>query len=193
MLERLYQWTLEKAAHPQAVWYLMAFAFAEATFFPIPADLLLVPMVIAARHRAWILSIACALASSTGGMVGWFIGFYAFGSVGQPIIEFYGLSAQVDELKTQYDKLGIWIVAIGAISPIPYKLVTITSGFFEMDFWEYNLTSYSTRMVRFLAVGALLYWAGPWVKNFMDKRLKLFTLLVLVLLVGGFAAVFYLM
>lgn len=191
MLERLYQWTLEKAAHPHAVWYLMAFAFAEATFFPIPADVLLVPMVIAARHRAWILSIACALASSTGGMVGWLIGFYAFESIGQPIIDFYGLTDQVEKLAQQYRELGNWIVAVGAISPIPYKLVTITSGFFQMDFWEYNLTSYSTRMVRFLAVGAVLYWTGPWVKNFMDKRLKLFTTIVMVLLVGGFVAVFY--
>lgn len=193
MLERLYQWTLSKAAHPHAVWYLMAFAFCEATFFPIPADVLLVPMVIAARHRAWILSIACALASSTGGLVGWAIGFYAFESIGQPIIDFYGLSAQVEKLAQSYRDLGAWIVATGAISPIPYKLVTITSGFFQMDFWEYNLVSYTTRMVRFLAVGALIYWTGPWIKNFMDKRLKLFTFIVLVLLVGGFLAVFYVM
>lgn len=193
MLERTYQWTLAKAAHRHAIWWLMLFAFAEATFFPIPADVLLVPMVIAARHRAWILSIACALASSTGGMLGWMIGFYAFESVGRPIIEFYGLSQQMDSLRVQYQELGAWIVATGAISPIPYKLVTITSGFFHMDFWEYNITSYATRMIRFLAVGAVLYWTGPWIKHFMDTRLKLFTFLVMVLLIGGFVAAFYLM
>lgn len=193
MLERLYQWTLEKAAHRHAVWWLMVFAFAEATFFPIPADVLLVPMVIAARQRAWILSIACALASSTGGMLGWIIGVYAYEAIGAPIVQFYGMEAQMETLRQKYNDLGVWIVATGAISPIPYKLVTITSGLFGMDFWEYNITSYATRMIRFLAVGAVLYWTGPWIKNFMDKRLKLFTTLVFVLLIGGFIAAYYLM
>lgn len=193
MLDRLYQWTLDKAAHPHAVWWLAFFAFIEAIFFPIPADVMLVPLIIAARQRAWFLATVCGLASATGGMLGWAIGFYAYESIGAPIVEFYGLTEQVATLRAEFDRVGAWVVTAGAISPIPYKLVTIASGLLHMDFWEFNLVSYPTRLARFLVVGALLYWTGPWIKAFMDRHLKLFTALVVIGVVGGFLVVYYLL
>lgn len=191
MLQRLYDWTLEKAAHRHAIWWLAVFAFAEATFFPIPADVLLVPMVIAARERAWRLAFVCAIASSTGGELGYGIGYFLYEEVGKPIIEFYGYREEFAEVQAQYRRFGEWIVAIGAISPIPYKVVTITSGVAEMDFLAYTVTSYATRLLRFFAVAAALYWFGPYVRRFMDANLELATFLFLVVFFGGFAIVYW--
>lgn len=192
MLEGLYNWTMAKAAHRHAVWWLAVFAFAEATFFPVPADVLLVPMVIAVRERAWKLSFICALASATGGELGYAIGYFLYAEIGEPIIEFYGYLDQFAALQEQYREYGVWIVATGAISPIPYKLVTITSGVAEMDFWAYTATSYVTRMFRFFAVGAALYFFGPWVKRFMDNNLKLAFTIFMIIFIGGFAIVYWL-
>jgi len=191
VLQRLYDWTLEKAAHRHAVWWLVVFAFAEATFFPLPADVLLVPMVIAARNQAWKLSFFCALASAIGGVFGYGIGYFFFDTIGQSILEFYGYVEQFRKLQLQYNDYGVWIVAIGAISPIPFKLVTITSGVAQMDFWAFTITAIITRMIRFMAVGGLLYLFGPALKAFMDKNLKLASLLFLALFIGGFVIVAY--
>lgn len=189
MLRPLYDWTMDKAAHRHAVWWLCAFAFAEATFFPIPADVLLIPMIMAVRQNALRLSIVCALASATGGEFGYAIGYYFYEAVGKPIIEFYGYTAQFAELQDEYRKYGEWIVAIGAISPIPYKVVTITSGVAQMDFVAYTATSYGTRMIRFLAVGGLLWYFGPPIKRFIEERMGLAALLFLALFIGGFAVI----
>ena len=192
MLQRLYDWTMEKAAHRHAVWWLMAFAFAEATFFPLPADILLVPMVIAAREQAWRLSFFCAIASATGGELGYAIGYFLFEEVGKPILEFYNYMDQFESIQEQYNKYGELIVAIGAISPIPYKAVTITSGVAQMDFIAYTVTSYVTRMIRFFAVGGALYLFGPALKKFMDENLRLASTIFMILFIGGFVAIFWL-
>ncbi len=201
---------MEKAAHRHAVWWLMIFAFAEATFFPLPADILLVPMVIAARERAWKLGFLCAIASATGGELGYAIGFFLKDLVAVPILQFYDMMDAFQKLQCWYDPKslatcpagsqvegflglsnGAIIVAIGAISPIPYKAVTITSGILHMDFLEYTVTSYVTRLIRFMGVAGGLYFFGPPLKRFMDNNLKLATLLFIGVFIGGFVLIKY--
>jgi membrane protein YqaA with SNARE-associated domain len=210
LLQRLYDWTMEKAAHRHAVWWLMIFAFAEATFFPLPADILLIPMVIAVRSDAWRLGFLCAIASATGGEVGYGIGYFLKDLVAVPILQFYDMMAAFEKLQCWYDPRsvatcppgsrmegflglsnGSIIVAIGAISPIPYKAVTITSGILHMDFLEYSVTSYVTRMIRFMGVAGGLYFFGPPLKRFMDNNLKLATVVFLAIFVGGFVMIKY--
>lgn len=201
---------MEKAAHRHAVWWLMVFAFAEATFFPLPADVLLVPMVIAVRSAAWRLAFLCALASAIGGSFGYAIGYFLKDLVAVPILDFYNLLPAFEKLQCWYDPTsvagcppeakvhgflglsnGAIIVAIGAISPIPYKAVTITSGILHMDFWEFTITSFVTRMIRFMTVAGGLYFFGPALKRFMDKNLKLASLVFLGIFVGGFVMIKY--
>lgn len=192
MLQRLYDWTLEKAAHRHAVWWLMIFAFAEATFFPLPADVLLVPMVIAARAQAWRLAFLCGMASAAGGMLGFGIGYFLFEEVGRPILQLYGYMEQFVTLQEWYKEYGELIVAVGALSPIPYKAVTITSGVAQMDFVAFSGVSVVTRLIRFFAVAGALYVFGPPLKRFMDNNLKLATFLFLVVFIGGFAIIYFL-
>jgi membrane protein YqaA with SNARE-associated domain len=191
MLQRLYDWAMTKAASPYAVWWMCAFAFAEATFFPLPADVLLIPMVLAVRQSAWRLAFFAALASSIGGCFGWAIGYFLFEEVGRPILELYGYMAEFARLQELYRHYGELIVAIGGLTPIPYKAVTITSGVAQMDFWSFNLASVGSRILRFYLVCGALYWFGPPVKRFIDNNLHLSALIGLALFVGGFVLLAY--
>jgi membrane protein YqaA with SNARE-associated domain len=192
MLQRLYDWTMAKAGSRYALWWMCGFAFAEATFFPLPADVLLVPMVLAKRERAWRLALAAALASAIGGCFGYAIGYFLFEEVGRPILQFYGYMSEFAHIQALYRQYGEWIVAIGGLSPIPYKAVTITSGVAQMDFWAFNAVSLVSRVVRFYIVCGALYWFGPPVKRFIENNLHLSALLALALFIGGFLALAYL-
>lgn len=191
MLQRLYDWVLEKAAHPYAFWWLVAFSFAEATFFPVPADVMLIPMIIAVRARAWRLAFACTVASVAGGCFGWLLGFFAFEEIGKPLLELYGAMDKLELVKAEYDKYGELFVAIGAITPIPYKVVTIASGFFHMDFLSFTVVSFFGRGVRYFAIAGALYLFGPMIKDFVDKNLKLSFTIFIGLLIGGFVLLAY--
>ena len=186
MLKRLYGWGKAKAAHPHAFWWLVAFAFAEATFFPLPADVLLIPMVLAMRARAWRLAAACTVASVAGGCFGWLIGAFAFEPVGRPLLELYGAMDLLALFKAEYDKYGELFVAIGAITPVPYKVVTIASGFFQMDPASFALVSLIGRGVRYFAVAGAVYLFGPLIERFIDRNVKLAFAVFTVLLLGGF-------
>lgn len=192
MLQRIYQRTLVLAAGPNAFWALMAVAFAESSFFPLPPDILLIPMMLAQRRAAWRLAACCTLASVTGGLLGYAIGYWGFDLVGRPILEFYHAMPRYDALKAGFDRWGVWIIIIKGMTPIPYKLVTIASGVAHFDLAAFVGASIVSRSLRFFLLAALLWWFGPAVRDFIEKRLMLVTSLFAVALVGGFVILRYL-
>ena len=191
-MRRLYQWIMRLAASEWAVPALGIVAFAESSFFPIPPDILLIPMVLAARRNAWRYAAVATVASVAGGFLGYAIGYYLFAAVGRHIIEFYGLMARYDALKAAFDQWGAWIIILKGITPIPYKLVTITCGALGFDPVTFGLASLMSRSIRFFLVAALLYFFGEPVREFIERRLTLATGIFAVFLVGGFVAIRYL-
>ncbi len=192
MLQRIYDRTIALAAGPNAIWALIAIAFAESSFFPLPPDILLIPMMLAAPRAAWRLAAICTLASVAGGMLGYAIGYYGFDLIGRPILEFYNAMPRYDALKAGFDRWGVWIIIIKGMTPIPYKLVTIASGVAHFDFAAFVGASIVSRSLRFFLLAALLWWFGPAVRDFIEKRLMLVTSLFAAALIGGFLIVRYL-
>jgi membrane protein YqaA with SNARE-associated domain len=192
MLKRLYDRVIAIAAGPNAIWALIAVAFAESSFFPLPPDILLIPMMLARPRAAWRLAAYCTLASVAGGMLGYAIGYYGFDLIGRPILEFYHAMGRYDALKAGFDRWGVWIIIIKGMTPIPYKLVTIASGVAHFDFAAFVGASIISRSIRFFLLAALLWWFGPAVRDFIEKRLMLVTSAFAVCLVGGFLVIRYL-
>ena len=193
MLRRLYDWTMALAARPRAEWALAAVAFAESSFFPIPPDILLIPMVLADRTRAWRYAMVATVASLIGGLAGYLIGAFVFDQVGRPLLEFYGYSARFEEFAAMYNDWGVWIVFTAGITPFPYKVITIASGTTGLDIVVFMAASLAARGGRFFIVAALLYWVGPPVRAFIERRLGLVFTLFVVLLVGGFVVARYML
>jgi membrane protein YqaA with SNARE-associated domain len=191
MLRRLYNWTMAFAGHRHAIWALVMVSFAESSFFPIPPDVLLVPMVLADRERAWLLAGICTVSSVVGGIAGYMIGALLYDSVGAWVINLYGYGTQVEAFRHAYAEWGTWIILIKGLTPIPYKIVTITSGFAGYDFVWFVILSAITRAGRFFLVAALLYFYGEPVRMFIEKRLELVMAGIAVLFVGGFVIARY--
>ena len=192
MLRPLYDRTIAIAAGPNAMLALIAVAFAESSFFPLPPDILLIPMILARPREAWRLAAYCTLASVTGGLLGYAIGYWGFDLVGRPILEFYHAMDKYDALKAGFDRWGVWIIIVKGMTPIPYKLVTIASGVAHFDLPAFVGASIISRSIRFFLIAALLWWFGPAVREFIEKRLMLVTSLFAVALVGGFVIIRYL-
>jgi len=192
MLQRLYDWMIETAAGPNAVLALIVVAFVESSVFPIPPDVLLIPMMLAQPRAAWRLAAYCTLSSVAGGLLGYAIGYYGFDLIGRPILEFYHAMASYDALKAGFDRWGVWIIIIKGMTPIPYKLVTIASGVAHFDLAAFVGASIISRSIRFFLLAALLWWFGPAVRDFIEKRLMLVTSVFAVSLVGGFVVLRYL-
>lgn len=192
MLRKLYDWTMGLAAHPQARWGLAGVSFAESSFFPIPPDIILIPMVLAER-RKWIsFALICTIASVVGGIAGYAIGAFLFEQVARPILEFYGYAGKFETFAARYNEWGAWIVLIAGLTPFPYKVITIASGATGLAFPVFMLTSIVARGLRFFIVAGLLYRFGPPIREFIEARLGiLFTIFVVVLL-GGFVVARYL-
>jgi membrane protein YqaA with SNARE-associated domain len=186
MLRRLYDKTIALASKRYAMWALGGVSFTESSFFPIPPDALLIPMVLARPDRGWTIAFVCTSASVLGGMFGYAIGFFLFDTVGQWLISFYGMERGYEEFKLAYAKWGLWIILIKGLTPIPYKLVTIASGFAQFDFFVFVLASIATRGVRFYAEVGLLKMFGPAIRRFVEKYLTLVTTAFVVIVVGGF-------
>jgi len=193
MLKRLYDWTLGLAGHRHARWALAGVSFVESSVFPIPPDIMLIPMVLAQRARAWALAAIAMAASVLGGMLGYGIGFFLMAGIGQSILGFYGLEEQFAGFTAQYHEYGAWIVFAFGLTPLPYKLITIASGAAELNLMVFILSSIAARGVRFFAVSALLYWLGPQIRDFIEKRFGLAATLFVVLLFGGFLTVKFLL
>lgn len=191
MLRRLYDWTLALAAHRRASWALAGVAFAESSFFPIPPDVLLIPMVLAERARAWIYAAVATAASVLGGAAGYAIGYFLFEAAGRPILALYGYGDEFASFAERYNAWGAWIVLFAGLTPFPYKVITIASGVTGLNFPVFMVASAAARGLRFVLVAALLYWFGPPVRGFIERRLGLLTILFVVLLFGGFIAARY--
>jgi membrane protein YqaA with SNARE-associated domain len=191
MLRRLYSRTMRLAEGPHALLALIAVSFAESSFFPIPPDALLIPMALAQRSRAFVLAAWCAAASVAGGMAGYAIGALLYESLGKWIVNFYGYGHSIETFRETYAAWGAWIILLKGLTPIPYKLVTIASGFAGYNFGLFVLLSILTRSLRFFLVAGLLYFYGEPIRVFIERRLEAVALATAAIIVSGFVIVKY--
>lgn len=191
MLRRLYDRVMALAEGPQAMKWLAATSFAESSFFPVPPDVMIVPMVLARPERAWHIATVCTIASVIGGFFGYAIGYFLFEAIGQPIIDFYGMQAAFEKYQLEFQHWGLWIILIKGLTPIPYKIVTIASGVAHFDLLVFGLASVATRGARFFLVAALLRHFGPPLRTFIERYLTWVTTGFALLIVGGFVAIKY--
>ncbi len=192
MIKRLYDWTLAMADHPRAIWVLALVAFVESSVFPIPPDVLMIPMILAAPHRAWKIAGVALLASVAGGIMGYAIGAFAYETIGQPVLAAMGKADAMEAFNTRFNDFGFWAVLAAGVTPFPYKVITIMSGWTAMPFATFMATSVLARGLRFFIVAALLYKYGAPVREFIEKRLGLMFALFLIFFFGGFYALKFL-
>ena len=189
MIRRLYDWTLGLAQHRHALWALAVVAFVESSFFPIPPDILMIPMIIARPNRAWLIAGVALLASVLGGLLGYAISGLAFESLGQPILASLGKSDAMAEFSTRFNDMGFWAVLVAGVTPFPYKVITIMSGWTGMPLGTFIMTSILARGLRFFVVAVLLWRFGAPIRDFIERRLGLMFTLAVALLIGGFMVV----
>lgn len=192
MLRKFYDYSIAAAQSPRAAWLLGSVSFAESSFFPIPPDVMLVPMSIARPERAYYYAFVCTVTSVAGGVFGYLIGALLYESVGLWVIQLYGYGDKVEAFRESYAEWGAWIILLKGLTPIPYKLVTITSGFASYNIFLFILFSVITRGGRFFVLAFLLHRYGPGARDMIEKRLGLWTLGFAVVLVGGIVAAAYL-
>lgn len=192
IFKSLYDWTINLANKPYAPKALGAISFAESSFFPIPPDVMLLPMCLAKPNRALYYAAICTITSVLGGILGYAIGFFLFEQAGAWVIKFYGLGTQVETFRTQFQEYGHWVILLKGLTPIPYKLVTITSGLAGYDFFWFVVLSLITRGARFFILAGVLHKWGVPIKAFVEKNLTLLAILAIGALVGGFVVVKYL-
>jgi len=192
MIHRFYARMIDIAAGPRALWAMLAVSFVESSVFPIPPDILLIPMILARPRQAWRLAALCTLASVAGGLLGYAIGYFLFDAIGRPVLELYHAMDRYDALRAGFDQWGVWIIILKGMTPIPYKLITIASGVAQFDLMAFIGASIVSRSLRFFLLAALLWWFGDAAREFIERRLMLVTSAFAVLLVGGFVALRYL-
>ncbi|MEJ1994494.1 MAG: DedA family protein [Limibacillus sp.] len=193
MLRRLYDWTLEMSARPGATRVLAGVAFIESSFFPIPPDAMIIPMIVADRTKAWRIAAVASVFSVLGGFFGYLIGYLFFDAVGLPLLEFYGYQEKFDQVQAFFNEWGAWFVAAAGFTPLPYKVITIASGVTQLDLVIFGIASALSRSARFFLEAAILWYFGPPVRAFVEKRLGLVAGLSFLLLIGGFVALKYLL
>ena len=186
MLKRIYDWCIDAAHKPYALWIMGAVAFAESSFFPVPPDVMLIPMSLARPQRAWVYAAICTATSVLGGLLGYAIGALLFDSVGHWLIEVYGLGGKVDAFRASYAEWGAVIILLKGLTPIPYKLVTITSGFAGYNIWMFTLFSVITRGARFFLAAVVLNRFGDPIRRQIEKNLGLWVTVFAIVLVAGF-------
>ena len=184
-LKILYNWTLVKANHKNAKWYLFLVSFTESSFFPIPPDLLLIPMALASKTKAIFYAFICTIASVLGGLLGYAIGFFFYNSLGFYIVEFYHLQNSFNIFENYYKEFGILIVIGAGITPFPYKFITIASGVFGLNIFLFIIVSIIGRGFRFYLIAILLYFFGDKIKLIIDKYFNILSIIFFILLVGS--------
>ena len=185
-IRSLYDWVLGWADHRYGAWALFGIAFAESSFFPIPPDLLLIPLAIAIPFKAFRYAAICTAGSVLGGVFGYMIGYQFFDVIGEPIVRFYSAEGQYSQLQGWYERWDALLVLIASLTFIPFKVATITAGFFHIDITRFIVAAAVGRAIRFFAVGALIRAYGAQIRRFIEKYFDILSVLFLVLLVGGF-------
>ncbi len=189
MLQRIYSWTLNLASHKHALFALALIAFVESSIFPIPPDIILIPMILAARDRAWVIAGVCTFASALGGVFGYGIGFFMFEQIGRPILDFYNHGFRFMEFKESYNNWGSWAVFFAGITPFPYKVITILSGVTELNLPVFIFSSILARGIRFYIIAALLWKYGSQIQAFIERRLGMLFMIGVIVLLGGFVLI----
>jgi membrane protein YqaA with SNARE-associated domain len=189
MLRRLYDWTMAKAAHPHAEWWLALFCFVEASFFPIPPHPVLGVMCLAEPKKAVRFAVIATLSSVAGGLLGYAIGYGLYDTVGVQLLELLGMTESFPVAACYLREYGAEIIMIKGATPIPFKLLTITAGFIQMNLISFILASIVSRSISFMIVGVLFRLFGRPIKAFIDKYLGLATAGFAVLVVAGFLAI----
>ena len=191
MLRRIYDWCVNAAGKPYAAWLMGAISFVESSFFPIPPDTMLIPMSLARPDRAWFYAHVCTLTSVAGGILGYFIGAALYDSVGAWLIHLYGYGDKVEAFREAYARWGTWIILLKGLTPIPYKIVTITSGFAGYSFPMFVMMSLIARGTRFYLLAFLLNRYGPQARSIIEERLGFWvTIGALVLVIGIIGALY---
>ena len=185
MLNRTYDWTLRMAEHDRALWVLALVAFIESSVFPIPPDVLMIPMILARPHRAWLIAGVALIASVLGGLLGYAIGALAFEGLGRPILESLGKAEAMEGFNARFNDMGFWAVLTAGVTPFPYKVITIMSGWTAMPLGTFIATSILARGLRFFVLAFLLWAYGEPVRRFIERRLGLVFAAFVVLLFGG--------
>lgn len=187
LLDRL--WRMADTAGATRV--LAIASFTESIFFPIPPDLLLIPMALAKREKAMRLALICLISSVLGGIVGYFLGYFFMEVVGMPIVRFYGLLDKYDAIQVWYETYDAWAVAIAGLTPVPYKVCTLTAGAFRIDFFVFIVASILSRGLRFFVIAGLIYLFGEKVRYFLERRFDLVLIAFTILGIAGFVALKY--
>jgi len=192
MIRRIYDWTIAMAEHRHALSVLALVAFVESVIFPIPPDLLLIPMILAAPSRAWIIASVALLASVLGGLLGYLIGSIAFEELGRPILEVAGKTESMMAFNERFNEMGFWVVLTAGLTPFPYKVITIMSGWTQMPLVTFVMTSVLARGLRFFCIAFLLWKFGQPIREFIERRLGLVFVLLILILIFGFWVVRFL-
>jgi len=192
MLRRLYDWCIDAAGRPHAIWVMGGVSFAESSFFPVPPDIMLIPMALSRPDRAWRYAVACTLASVAGGMLGYLIGAMLYDSVGQWIVRVWGYGDKIETIRQTFADYGYLIILGKGVTPIPYKIVTIASGFAGYNFASFVGLSVLTRGARFFLEAFLLKRYGPRARVIIEERLGFWLTISVVVVVAGVIAAIYL-
>src|SRR5215472_3140620 len=192
LLRRLYDWCLAAAHKPHALWTMGAVSFAESSFFPVPPDIMLIPMALARPERAYTMAALCTVTSVVGGLLGYSIGALLYDSVGAWLIGLYGYGDKVEAFRAAYAQWGAWIILLKGMTPIPYKIITIASGFAGYSFVMFVLLSFVARGMRFYLLAFLLNRYGERARVILEERLGFWVSLGAAVLVIGIVAALYL-
>ena len=187
LLRKLYDWTLEKSKDPKASWFLAIISFSESSFFPIPPDIILIPMIIAKRAKAWFFAFICTISSVLGGVAGYLIGYFFYLTIGEFIIEFYSYQSEYSDFQTKYEgEIWLWCVFFAGLTPFPFKIITIASGALKINIISFITIALVSRGLRFYLVATLLKFFGNYIKEYIDKYFNILTFVFFILLIGGF-------
>ncbi|RME68006.1 MAG: DedA family protein [Alphaproteobacteria bacterium] len=193
MLRRLYRWTLSLAGHPQAERWLALVSCLESSVFPIPPDVMLMPMCLARPKRAWRYAFICTGASLAGALIGYMIGLFLFEAIGQPVLQFYGYEQAFASFQSRFNDYGVLAVLVFGLTPLPFKVITLASGVAALPLLPFLLASLVARALRFYAVAALLWRYGAPMKLFIERYFNMLATLFTLLLVGGFLVLKFLL
>lgn len=192
-LRRLYDICMEWLESPYGVYVLFVIAFVESSFFPIPPDVFLIALAISLPRKSFRYAAVCAIGSVLGGAFGYGLGLWAMESVGQPIVDWYGLADKYERVQYLYKEYDVLAIFAAGFTPLPYKLFTITAGAFKLNFFTFMLVSLVSRSARFFLVAAFIYKFGAPVKAYIDRYFNILSIVFMVLLIAGFVAVKYLL